>query len=193
MTPETTRSDGGDGKAQQVAQQAVDRAQEAVGDATDSAKGAAKTQLDQRSTQVGEQVGMTADALRSTGDHLRQQGNQAVADMTDQAARQAQKLGSYLEQADADQLLADVERYARRNPWAVVVGGVLVGAAAARFLKASSSQRYQQGREQSRQAAWTAGPTASAEPTSRDLGGAYAADAGYAGDPGYAGARSGSV
>jgi uncharacterized membrane-anchored protein YhcB (DUF1043 family) len=142
MTPDSgsaTQKPGGE-----TAQHAVERAQEAVGDATDTAMAKAKTELDQRTTQVGGQVAASADALRTTGEQLRQQGNQTVAQMTDEAARQAQRLGRYLEEADGDRLVADVERYARQNPWAVIVGGVLVGAAAARFLKASSTQRYQQ-------------------------------------------------
>jgi hypothetical protein len=49
----------------------------------------------------------------------------------------------YLQSADADRILADVENVARRNSWAVVIGGVVAGAAAARFLKASSSRRYE--------------------------------------------------
>jgi hypothetical protein len=32
---------------------------------------------------------------------------------------------------------------ARKNPWAVVAGGVALGFAASRILKASSSERYQ--------------------------------------------------
>jgi hypothetical protein len=151
----TSGSTGADRPGGEVAQQAVERAQEAMGEAADTAAAKAKTQLDQRSTQVGEQVTASADALRSTGDQLRQQGNQAVAQVTDEAARQAQRLGNYLEQADADRLIADVERYARQNPWAVVAGGVILGAAAARFVKASSTQRYQQTRVPSRPAAVT--------------------------------------
>jgi ElaB/YqjD/DUF883 family membrane-anchored ribosome-binding protein len=138
MTPESTGTE--------LAHQAADRAQDVMSDATDSAIAKARTQLDQRSTQVGEQVTASADALRKSGDQLRQQGNQAVAQVTDEAARQAQRLGSYLEQADADRIVSDVEQYARQNPWAVVIGGVIAGAAAARFLKASSTRRYQQDR-----------------------------------------------
>jgi hypothetical protein len=142
MTPEP--GNAAQKRGGKTAQHAVQRAQEAVGDAADSAMEKAKTELDQRTTQVGGQMAASADALGTTGEQLRQQGNQTVAQMTDEAARQAQRLGRYLEEADGDRLVADVERYARQNPWAVVVGGVLVGAAAARFLKASSTQRYHQ-------------------------------------------------
>jgi hypothetical protein len=71
------------------------------------------------------------------------QGNQSAADAANRAAAQAERLGAYLQDADANRILADAEDVARKNPWAVVVGGVVVGAAAARFLKASSSRRYE--------------------------------------------------
>jgi hypothetical protein len=55
-----------------------------------------------------------------------------------------QRLGGYLEESDADRILGDVEDFARRQPWAVVAGGLALGFMAARFMKASSSERYQQ-------------------------------------------------
>jgi hypothetical protein len=41
-------------------------------------------------------------------------------------------------------MLEDIEDFGRQRPWAVLAGGVAVGVLAARFLKASSSNRYQQ-------------------------------------------------
>jgi predicted glycosyl hydrolase (DUF1957 family) len=88
-------------------------------------------------------VAATAQALRAGAEELVRQGNQSAADAAQRAATQAERLGSYLQDADANRILADVEDVARRNPWAVVVGGVVAGAAAARFLKASSTRRYE--------------------------------------------------
>ena len=48
-----------------------------------------------------------------------------------------------MSESDADKILSDVEDAARKNPWAVVAGGVALGFAASRFLKASSSDRYE--------------------------------------------------
>ena len=50
--------------------------------------------------------------------------------------------GGYLKDADADRILHDVEDLGRRQPWAVIAGGLAVGFMASRFLKASSSERY---------------------------------------------------
>ena len=54
----------------------------------------------------------------------------------------AERLGGYLQESDGDRILRDVEDFARRNPWAVAAGGLLVGFAASRMLKASSGDRY---------------------------------------------------
>jgi hypothetical protein len=128
-------------KAQEVAGQAKDKAQEAAG----QAKGRVRDQVDERSTEAGKQVSTTAGDLRSVSEELRKQGKDAPARVAEQAAERTERLGSYLTESDADRILHDVEDFARRQPWAVVAGGLALGFAASRLLKASSSQRYQQG------------------------------------------------
>ncbi len=125
-------------KAQQAAGQAREQAQQAAG----QAKGALRSQVDERSTQAGRQVGTVASDVRSVGDQLRREGKDQPAKLADQAADRAERLSSYLTQSDADRILRDVEDFGRRQPWAIVAGGALLGLAAARFLKASSSRRY---------------------------------------------------
>jgi len=44
--------------------------------------------------------------------------------------------------ADADQLMDDLETFARRQPWVIAGAGVLLGFAASRTLKAARSKRY---------------------------------------------------
>ena len=40
--------------------------------------------------------------------------------------------------------LGDIEDFGRKQPWVVIGGGIALGIAASRFLKASSSRRYEQ-------------------------------------------------
>lgn len=127
-------------KAQEIAGQA----QEKAGEAAQQAKGQVRTQVDERSTQAGQQVTSTASDIRSVADSLRQQGQDKPAQLAEQAAQRAEKLGSYLTESDADRIMHDVEDFARRQPWAVVAGGLFLGFAASRLLKASSTDRYQQ-------------------------------------------------
>lgn len=130
---------GAQDKARQVAGQAQGQAQQAAG----QAKGRLRDQVDQRSTQVGGQVSSSAQDARDIAQQLRDQGKDQPAKLADQAADRAQRLGQYLEQSDADTILGDVEDFARRQPWAVLGGGLALGFAASRFLKASSAKRYE--------------------------------------------------
>ena len=136
-------------KAGEVAGQAQEKAQELAGQASEQAKQAAsqasdrmREQVNQRSTQAGEQVTSQASDIRTVAEQLREQGKDKPAQIAEQAADRVERVGSYLRDSDADTILGDVEDFARQRPWAVMVGGIALGFAASRFLKASSSERY---------------------------------------------------
>jgi hypothetical protein len=133
-------------KAQQAAGQAKEQAQQAAG----QAKGALRTQVDQRSTDAGQKVGGFASDVRTVGDTLREQGKDQPAKLADQAAERAERLSGYLTNSDADRILGDIEDFGRRQPWAVIGGGVVLGLLASRFLKASSTRRYEERYDASR-------------------------------------------
>jgi hypothetical protein len=126
-------------KARDAAGQAKEQAQQAAG----QAKGAVRSQVDQRSTEAGERVGGFASDVRSVGDQLREQGKDQPAKLAEQAAQRAESLGDYLKRTDGDTILRDLEDFGRQRPWAVIAGGVALGFAASRFLKASSTRRYE--------------------------------------------------
>jgi hypothetical protein len=133
-------------KAQQAAGQAKEQAQQAAG----QAKGALRTQVDQRSTDAGQKVGGFASDVRSVSDQLREQGKDQPAKLADQAADRADQVSRYLTNSDADRILGDIEDFGRRQPWAVIGGGVVLGLLASRFLKASSTRRYEERYDSSR-------------------------------------------
>jgi hypothetical protein len=158
-------------KAQEVAGQAQEKAQEAAAQAQEMMR----EQVDQRSTQAGEKISGTAHDLRSVSEELRNQGKDAPAKFADRGAEQIEKIGSYLSESDGDKLLSDVEDFGRRQPLAVLAGGLVVGMAAARFLKASSRNRYRSriGREGTRELGTARPPAVSdvpGEPVSVPLG-----------------------
>jgi hypothetical protein len=127
-------------QVKQQADQAKQQAQQAGG----QAKERLREQVDQRSTQVGERVGSTAQDVRSVADELRRQGKDQPAKLAEQAADRVDRVGGYLKESDADRILRDVEDFGRQKPWAVALGGLALGLAASRFLKASSTRRYEQ-------------------------------------------------
>jgi ElaB/YqjD/DUF883 family membrane-anchored ribosome-binding protein len=102
-----------------------------------------REQLDQRSTQAGEQVQAMGSALQSGVAQLRSEGKDVPAKVIAQVAQRADDLGAYLQSAQADQMLTDLERFARRRPWVTAGAGVLAGFVASRFVKASADRRYE--------------------------------------------------
>src|SRR5215213_8488969 len=121
------------------AQVAQDKARGAMG----QARGRLSDQVDQRSTEAGERIAGTAGDVRSIAQELRSQGKDAPANLAEQVASQADRVGDYLKGASGDRILRDVEDFARRQPMLVAAAGLALGFAASRFLKASSSRRYE--------------------------------------------------
>jgi hypothetical protein len=198
MTGETAQDQGtldtAREQAQEQAQKAAEQARNLAGEAGDRARG----MVDDRSTQVGEQIDSQAGDLRSVADQLREQGKDGPAKFADQAADRAERVGGYLRENDADTILGDIERVARDNPWAVVAGGIALGFAASRFLKASSRRRYEAGgdrpaaRPQLPRATTAAAPTAPPAGTG-GLGGGAVAPSAPAASPAPEGTRVGSL
>jgi ElaB/YqjD/DUF883 family membrane-anchored ribosome-binding protein len=150
--PETAAATGQPGSGsggENAAEQVQDKAREVAGQAQETARETGqqvrerlREEVDQRSTQAGEQVRGNAEDVRSFAQQLREQGKDAPARYVEQAADRAEKVGDYLERSDGERILNDVESFARSNPWAVVAGGVAIGFAVSRMLKASSGERY---------------------------------------------------
>jgi hypothetical protein len=122
------------------AEVAQDQARRAAG----QARGRLRDQVDQRSTQAGQRLAGGAADARSVAEELRLKGKDTPARLVEQAAGQADRAAAYLTNASGERILRDVEDLARSRPWAVAAGGLVVGFAASRLLKASSSRRYQQ-------------------------------------------------
>jgi uncharacterized protein YjbJ (UPF0337 family) len=132
-------------QAQAKAKEVAGKAQEQIGEATQQARGRLRDQVDQRSTEAGERVRSAADDARSVADELRKQGKDAPARYAEHAADRVERAGDWLRDSDGDRILGDVEDFARRNPWGIALGGLALGLAAARMLKASSAERYARG------------------------------------------------
>jgi hypothetical protein len=135
----TATANGPSSTTEQAKEQAKEKAQQGA----QQAKRGVRDQVDQRSTQAGERVGSTAQDIRSVSEELRKQGKDQPAKLAEQAAARAESLGDYLQRSDGDTILRDVEDFGRQRPWAVIAGGIALGFAASRFLKASSSRRYE--------------------------------------------------
>jgi ElaB/YqjD/DUF883 family membrane-anchored ribosome-binding protein len=132
---------GAQAKASEMAGQAQEKAQQAAGQVQDRMR----EQIDQRSSQTAAQIKEQASDLRSVSESLREQGKEGPAKAADRLAGYAERVGGYLHEKDSQALLADAESFGRSKPYAVIAGGVALGFAASRFLKASSTERYRSG------------------------------------------------
>ena len=141
-TPPNSNADGAAAQAQEKAQEVAGQAKEQASNALGQAKDQARTQIDERSTQAGQQVSEHADSFRKVSETLREQGQDKPAQLAEQAATKIEGLGTYLQDKDADTILSDIEDFARKQPVAVIAGGLALGFFASRFLKASQTERY---------------------------------------------------
>jgi ElaB/YqjD/DUF883 family membrane-anchored ribosome-binding protein len=138
---EASQQEGLANQASGKVQDAASLAQEKASELREQGTARLRDQLDRRSTQTGTQMRSFAEALRRSGRETAD-GNGSVAQLSDQAAERLDRAGAYLEEMDGNELMRDAERFARRRPWMLAGIGMFVGIAAARFLKASSEQRY---------------------------------------------------
>ena len=132
--------------SEQVKERAAEGAQqiqEKASEAKQQTRERLRQQVDSRSNTTGEQMTKTGSALRQTAERLRGDQQEQQANVLDAVAERTERLGRYLSETDGDQLLRDVERFARQRPWVVAGGGAILGFLAARFTKASSSRRYE--------------------------------------------------
>jgi uncharacterized protein YjbJ (UPF0337 family) len=127
-------------------QEATAAAQEKASALREQGSSRLREQVDQRSTEVGSQARSLAEALRRSGNELQSEGNGNASQLTSQVADRIERAGSYLESVSGDDVMRDLESFARRRPWMLAGVGLLAGVAAARFMKASSEQRYAEGR-----------------------------------------------
>ena len=132
-------------QAQGKVQEAADQARQKAVEAKEQGKSLLRSQIEDRSSQAGQQLHSTVQDLRTVGEQLRSQGQETPAKIADQVADRGEQVAQYLRTTDGDRLLRDVEQFARRQPWAVIAGGVALGFVASRFMKSSSSKRFSQG------------------------------------------------
>jgi hypothetical protein len=136
-TPDASTSSMGEAK-----ERLVDEAKQRTTEVREQARAKLRDQLDQRSTEIGQQLGSVGTAVGEAARKLREDGNAPAADLTERAAEKVGQLATYLEHADGDRMLHDVEDVARRQPMLVAAGGLVIGFVGSRFLKASSARRF---------------------------------------------------
>lgn len=137
----TSSTSTGTGELQDTArdttQELKETARERSSELTTKARTWMNDEADQRSTAFGSQARTIADAMRETSNRLRSEGQEQPARLTEMTADRIERAATYLTDADGERLMDDVTEMARRQPWLFAAGGLLLGFAASRFMKAS--------------------------------------------------------
>jgi ElaB/YqjD/DUF883 family membrane-anchored ribosome-binding protein len=137
---ETAQQIKGDIQAQatEIAGEAKQQAGELFGQAKEQATNA----FTQQREQAVSGLSSLADALRSTAQSLKESNDGAhagIGQFVDDAAERLAQSADFLRDKDANELLHDVQDFARKQPLAFVGAAFSVGIVAARLLKGTSS------------------------------------------------------
>lgn len=122
--------------------EAFDQAKEKVGQVADQAQKTAKSQLANRKDQVVDGIDSVVAALRLTGEQLEGQDAGPVGSYVSKAANALGNISQHVRDRNVDQLLHEVEGFARREPAIALGAAFAIGVIAARFLKSSNQRRY---------------------------------------------------
>jgi hypothetical protein len=130
-------------QAKQKTQEVVHLTQQKAGEAMGQASEQIKHRIEETKSTAAENLSGVAQAIRSSSQHMREQPDapptaQKVATYADSAAEVVEHVSGYLRDKNIDQVVTEVEGFARRQP-AVYLGSALaLGFLAARFLKSSN-------------------------------------------------------
>jgi ElaB/YqjD/DUF883 family membrane-anchored ribosome-binding protein len=135
--------DGDGAGSATITEQAHEKVQETAQQASQKGAEYLRQQTEARAGQVSSELQSVADALRRSGHALHADGKEASGAAVDNVTQTIERLSRYLGQTGGDQMLRDLESFGRKKPWGLIGVGLGLGVAASRFLKASSSNRYQ--------------------------------------------------
>jgi hypothetical protein len=131
-------------QARAVKQQARETAEEVTRDAREmgrQVKEEAYSTAGRQKEAAAQQMGGWAQALRIASDDLRNRGQEMAAAYVGQAADGLERASGTMRTRDIDDLIGNVEDFARRQPIAFLGGAVAAGFGLARFMRSSADRR----------------------------------------------------
>ncbi|WP_206076957.1 hypothetical protein [Palleronia sediminis] len=126
-------------RSRDLADQAKDASKGAMRDASD----AAKAQAEAAKSSAADEVSNVSEALRAAADKSRSGSPQERT--FGQIAEGLADASDAMRDKDLGEMVNDLNRFARKNPVAFLGGAALIGFAATRFAKASSSPSHDTG------------------------------------------------
>src|SRR3954454_8550106 len=144
--------DSGSYSGTSATEEVRNKAQDTASTLVDQAQQVASTQVNSQMTRAASMLDSVAQSIHSSSSSMREQQPQ-IATVADQAAQRVEQVSDYLRQHDFQDVISEVEGYARREPLIFLGASFAIGFVAARFMKASSPSRsFSNGNGQSRNA-----------------------------------------
>ena len=131
----------------------------------DKVKVGAVSQLNAQKDRATGGLGSVAHAVRQTAQPLRDAQQETIAHYVEQAAGQIDRLSDALKRKNVEELAADAQQFARRNPAIFIGSAFALGLIAARFFKSS--------RERDANGSWRRGGSAREDGGYRSFGSMY--------------------
>ena len=127
-----------DGGAGMTADRRHERSTSVVADFVDAACSAAESLLEKQKRQIAERSGGIADALSSAGHVLETSDNEALARYVKQAGDRIHDFSRQMRERRWDEIIADTQDFARRQPIWFVLGATAAGFLVGRFIWTST-------------------------------------------------------
>ncbi|HMD64464.1 MAG TPA: hypothetical protein VKF83_10895 [Stellaceae bacterium] len=158
------------------------RGESVVTEFLDAARSAAESLLEEQKRQVAERVSGVAEALRCAIHPLDRSQNRIMARYVEEAADRVEDFSRTVRERHWNELVADTEEFARRQPTLFVIGAVATGFLIGRLLWTSAAGERERA---------TAAPPSSE--TSRTVTAAVSSGSGTGELTGHAAASSGAM
>ena len=135
---ESTTSNGDQQAAGAPLDQAREKAQRLVSTAQERAVETVQARFDAGKTRAADSLSSVAQSLRSTTQNF-QTSQDGIGRYINEAADRVDNLAHYLQDREMNEIVDQVEDFARRQPIAFLGGAFALGVLGARFLKSSQS------------------------------------------------------
>lgn len=123
------------GEKASVAKEQVKRTAAQVGEQ-------AKSTVDSRLSDVAHEIGSVAETVRQTSYEVGGGDSEAVVRYGERIAEQLDGISTYLNENGIEEVLTDLQDFARRKPGVFLGGAFMLGIVVGRFLRSSGDRRY---------------------------------------------------
>jgi hypothetical protein len=144
----TTDPSSAAGPARSATEEIVDAGKETVSElkhevheATEQAKEQVRSAATHQKDAAARQMDGFAHALMAAADDLRGRGQDFAAEYVREAASGLERASGAVRERDLDEIMANVEDFARRQPVAFLGGAVVAGFGIARLMRSSADRR----------------------------------------------------